>query len=272
MSILNKTFTLYNQIKIPSIGFGTWQIPNGDVAYQATKDALNCGYRHIDTAAAYRNEESVGKAIKDSNLSRSEIFITTKLPAEIKSYEGAKQYFHDSLKKLGVNYIDLYLIHAPWPWNEMGKDCKKEIVEVWKAFEEFYEKGLVRSIGISNFNCDDMNHLLQHCKVKPMVNQICYFIGNTQKDIVDYCNRNEILVEAYSPIATGRLLQNEKIGKIAAKYQKSIPQICIRFCLQNNLLPLPKSVHEEYIRSNIDVDFEIDQEDMAYLNQLENLL
>lgn len=271
MKITNETFTLYNQVKIPAIGFGTWQIPDGDVAYHATRCALNCGYRHIDTAAAYRNEESIGNAIKDSKLDRKEIFITTKLPAEIKSYEGAKKYFYDSLKKLKVDYLDLYLIHAPWPWSQIGKDCKKENIEIWKAFEEFYQAGLVRSIGISNFNCDDMENLLQNCSIKPMVNQIRYFISDTQPDVVDYCKAHDIVVEAYSPIATGKLLHDQHIAKIAAKYQKTIPQICIRFCLQNGLLPLPKSVHEEYIRANIDLDFTISQEDMEYLNQLQNL-
>jgi len=261
-------FTLANGVKIPAIGLGTWQVPPGDVAYNSVKEALKAGYRHIDTAQAYGNEASVGQAIRDSGIDRSEIFVTSKLPAEIKSYRTAQIASGMTMKKIGLDYIDLYLIHAPWPWTEIGADYTKENIEVWKAMEEFYESGKTRSIGISNFNVKDIDAILGTCRIKPMANQIKLHIGYPQKEIVSHCVKNNIIVEGYSPLATGKLLNHKDISRLAEKYGKSVPQLSIRYVLQKGALPLPKSTHPEYIRQNIDVDFEITADDMGYLDTL----
>ena len=265
---MKKEFRLYNGVTIPSIGFGTWQIENGESAYNSTLIALKAGYRHIDTAFAYGNEESIGKAIKDSGIDRKEIFITSKVPAEIKTYQGTLDHFYESLKRLDVKYLDLYLIHAPWPWSEVGKDCKKENIEVWKALIYLYENKLVRSIGVSNFSVDDIKNVMEATLVKPMVNQIRYFIGNRQDAITNYCQENDILIEAYSPLATGSLIDNEILTNMANKYNVSVAKLCIAYCLANNTLPLPKSKTKERIIANLDVDVEIEKEDLDYLNSL----
>ncbi len=261
-------FTLANGVTIPAIGFGTWQIPPGDVAYNAVSEALRAGYRHIDTAQAYGNEASVGKAIIDSGIPRSEIFVTSKLPAEIKSYEKAVRHAELTMKNIGLDYIDLHLIHAPWPWTEIGTDYTRENIEVWKAMEEFYESGKTRSIGISNFSVKDIDAILEDSRINPMVNQIKLHIGHRQEEITSHCTANGILVEGYSPLATGRLLDNREIIRIAEKYGKSVAQVSVRYVLQKGALPLPKSVHPEYIRQNFDVGFEISEDDIRRLDSL----
>lgn len=263
-----KYFKLYNDIKIPSIGFGTWQIKDGEEAYSSTLYALNNGYRHIDTAYAYENEKSIAKAIKDSKIDRKELFITTKLPSHIKTYDETIKYFNESLSNLGLDYIDLYLIHAPWPWSNIGQDCSEGNIEAWKAFINLYNKGKIKAIGVSNFSISDIENLIKATGIKPMVNQIRYFIGNRQNELVKYCQTNNILVEAYSPFATGNILQNENIANIAKKYNTTVNKICLQFCLQNNTLPLPKSIHEDRIKDNIDLNINISNEDMEYLNSL----
>lgn len=265
-------FTLKNGIIIPAIGFGTWQIPNGEIAYNSTLSALKSGYRHIDTALAYGNEKSVGKAIRDSGIDRSQIFVTSKLPAEVKSYEGALESIEKTMKNIGLEYIDLYLIHAPWPWTQIGKDCTKENIIVWKAMEEFYKSGRTRSIGISNFNVKDINAILDNCTVKPMVNQIKLHIGHRQEEITTHCEKKDILVEGYSPLATGRILNNKGIAEIAKKYDRTVAQVSVRYVLQKGAIPLPKSTHPEYIIQNHDVGFEISEDDMKYLDGLKDTI
>lgn len=261
-------FTLANGVTIPAIGFGTWQIPSGDITYNSVKEALKAGYRHIDTAQAYGNEASVGKAILDLGIDRKEIFVTSKLPAEIKNYEQALKRAEFTMKKIGLDYIDLYLIHAPWPWTEIGADYTKENIEVWKAMEEFYESGKTRSICISNFNVKDTEAILETCRIRPMVNQIKLHIGHRQEEITEFCRRNNILIEGYSPLATGKILSNPEIARIAEKYVKSVAQISVRYVLQKGALPLPKSVHPEYIRQNFDINFEISDDDIRRLDSL----
>jgi len=261
-------FKLSNGVIIPAIGFGTWQIPSGDIAYNSVREALKAGYRHIDTAQAYGNEASVGKAIIDSGIPRSEIFVTSKLPAEIKSYERAVIHAQMTMENIGLDYIDLYLIHAPWPWTEIGADYTKENIEVWKAMEEFHESGKTRSIGISNFNVKDMETILGTCRIRPMVNQIKLHIGHRQEEITEFCRRNNIIVEGYSPLATGKILRNSDIARIAEKYNKSVAQISVRYVLQKEALPLPKSVHPEYIRQNFNINFEISEDDIRLLDSL----
>ncbi|MDD4194654.1 MAG: aldo/keto reductase, partial [Acholeplasmataceae bacterium] len=178
MSVKNEFYTLSNGVKMPKIGLGTWQVPDGDITYQSVLAALKNGYRHIDTAAAYRNERSVGKAIRDSGIPREEIFVTSKLQSHIKTYEGAIEGFHKTLEELGFDYLDLYLIHAPWPWNEIGKNCDEGNVLAYKAMEELYEQGKIRAIGVSNFGPRELDNIINHTKIVPHANQIAFFIGN----------------------------------------------------------------------------------------------
>ena len=264
MTILTETYKLNTGAIIPKIGFGTWQIPNGDEAYNSTLFALKSGYRHIDTARVYGNEESVGKAIRDSSVAREEIFLTTKLPAEIKTYEGALEAFKTSMQTLGADYVDLYLIHAPWPWTDRSGDYTEGNIQAWKAMEEIYKSGRAKAIGVSNFNVRDMQAILDNGTITPAVNQIKFFIGFTQDEITKFCQDKGILIEAYSPLATGRILNNPEVMKIADKYHKSVAQICIRYTSQRGTVSLPKSTHEEYILQNADVDFVIDEQDMDY--------
>ena len=266
--VRNEFFTLNNGIKIPAIGFGTWQVAEGEEGYNSCLAALKAGYRHIDTAFAYGNEPSVARALKDSGLSRADVFLTTKLPADIKSYDGAREHFEASLKNLDTDYIDLYLIHAPWPWSDVGSDCTEGNIATWRAMIDIYKEGKVRAIGVSNFHVKDIKALIEATGFVPAVNQIRYFIGNTQDEITQYCQENGILVEAYSPLATGALVEHNELVSMAVKYGVTIPQLCIRFCIENKTLPLPKSVNEARIKSNLDIDFEISKEDMAHLNSL----
>lgn len=268
--VKDEFFTLSNGITIPRLGFGTWQAKDGDEAYNAVKWALEAGYRHIDTAYVYGNERSVAKAIRDSGVAREEIFLTTKLPAEVKEYDPALEYFERSLRNLDTDYLDLYLIHAPWPWSNVGQDCTEGNIAAWRAMIKLYNEKRIRSIGVSNFHPGDIDNIVNATGVVPQVNQIRFFIGNTQEQIVDYCRKNDILVEAYSPMATGNILKNRKLMEIAEKYKVSISRLCIRYCIERDTLPLPKSVHEQWIYENLDVDFTIGQEDMDYLNSLVN--
>lgn len=261
-------FTLKNGVKIPAIGIGTWQVAPGREAYETVKSALEAGYRHVDTAYAYGNEESVGEAIRDSGILREEIFITTKLPADIKTYEGAKEHFERSLKNLGTDYMDLYLIHAPWPWSAVGTNCDEGNTAAWRAMIDLYNEGKIRAIGVSNFHPEDIENLIKTTGFSPMVNQIRYFIGNTQPHISDYCRERDILVEAYSPLATGALVGDHHLVALSEKYGKSIPKICIRYCIEKGTLPIPKSTNPGRIKDNLDVDFPMDAEDVAYLDSL----
>lgn len=270
MTVLTDNYTLANGLKIPQVGFGTWQTPDGEVAYQAVRDALDLGYRHIDTARVYGNEASVGKAIKDSGLPREEIFLTTKLPSDIKSYEGALEYFEISRQALGLDYFDLYLIHAPWPWSNVGANDDAGNREAWRAFEALYREGKVKAIGISNFEQHDMENLLEVAEIKPMVNQIEYYIGWTEPHIVDFAKSQGILIEAYSPLATGKMLAHPTIVKMASELGVSSAQLAIKFCLQNGVLPLPKATSREHIDDNRQLDFEISDENMALLNALQD--
>jgi len=265
--ILNEYYVLYNGVKIPKIGFGTWQIPNGPEAYNSTLMALKNGYRHIDTAAVYGNEVSVGKAIKDSNIKRSDIFVTSKLRASHKGYQIALDDFQDTLDRLGLDYLDLYLIHAPWPWEDRNHCVYAEgNIQSWKAMEKLYKEGKIRSIGVSNFLPSDLQPILDNCEIVPMVNQISYHIGLDQKETEVFCKNKNILIEAYSPFATGRIFKVEKVTSMAEKYKVTPAQLCIGWCLQHGTLPLPKSTHEERIINNATIDFTISEEDMLTLD------
>ncbi len=270
MKTIQDVYVLKNGVKMPKVGFGTWQIPDGDICYNAVSMALKHGYRHIDTAAAYGNEASVGKAIKDSGLAREEVFVTSKLQSHIKTYQGALDAFEKTMKELDMDYLDLYLIHAPWPWNEIGKDCSSGNVEAFKAMEKLYREGKIRAIGVSNFSPSDLDNILKHCEIIPHVNQIAFFIGNNQEETHRYCNDKGILVEAYSPLAIGYALTNETIQNMAKTYGVTPAQLCIRYCIEKGTAPLPKSTHESRIIENTGLDFKMKEEDVAFLDTIKN--
>jgi diketogulonate reductase-like aldo/keto reductase len=268
MKRLTDSFILSNGTAIPCVGFGTWQAADGEIATEAVKAALNAGYRHIDTAAIYRNEESVGRAISESGIDRSEIFVTTKLWNKCRTYELAYAAFEKSINKLGLDYVDLYLIH--WPASPSQYENFDEInLSTWRAMTELYKAGRIKAIGVSNFMPHHLEALMK-TEVKPMVNQIEYHPGFMQNETVEYCNKNGILVEGWSPLGSGRVLSDQRLIAIAEKYGKSVAQVCIRWCLQHGVLPLPKSVTESRIIENANVfDFEISAEDMALIDSFE---
>jgi len=268
--IKDENYILYNGVLIPKIGFGTWQNNSKEECINSVMFALKNGYRHIDTAAAYGNEEFIKEAIQQSGINRKEIFITSKLPAEIKGYQECKKEFEETLRRLGTDYLDLYLIHAPNPWDidQNSLENMELNIESWKMMEELYREGKIRAIGVSNFNCEQIEILKKHTSIVPMVNQVYCFIGEPRLDLLDYCKENNILIEAYSPLKVGKLINHPKLIEISKKYNVSVAQLCIRWCLDLNTLPLPKSVHEQYIIENLKVDFEIDKEDFEYLKNL----
>lgn len=272
--ILNETYTLNNGYKIPKIAFGTWQIDNTAVT-DAVKTALSLGYRHIDTAAAYGNETGIAKAIAESGIAREDIFITTKIPGEIKNYDDAKKSIHDSLKNLNTSYIDLMLIHAPKPWEELfggsDKNYFEENLAVWRAMEEAVEAGQIRSIGVSNFEIADIQNIQEHGRIKPAANQIRVHIGHTPTDVISYCQTNDITIMAFSPNATGKLLGHPLVTEIAEKYHVSVPQLSIRYDYQLGLVPLPRSTNPAHIAENKNIDFTISEEDMKRLSQVEEI-
>lgn len=269
MSILTKKLKFTNGVEIPLIGLGVWQMSD-DEAEKSVSYALKSGYNHIDTARTYKNEEGVGRGIKASGMAREDFFLTTKISARSKTYDETIKDIKDSLNSLQTDYLDLVIIHAPRPWGKTKEDGRwfEENKEVWRALEEAYENGTLKAIGVSNFEIDDLENLFDTAKVKPMINQIKYHIGSRNEELVQFCQENDMVVEAYSPIGTGKLLDNKEIKMIADKYKKSTAQISIRYVYQKGLVVLPKSVHEEYISENADIDFEISIEDMDFLNRL----
>lgn len=276
--VLEEFYKLNNGQRIPKIALGTWQTPN-DVAATAVAAAIDAGYRHIDTAIAYENEAGVGEglkvALKSTGIHRESVFVTTKIPAEVKNYAGAVRCIQESMDRLDALHIDMMLIHAPRPWSEMastaGNRYFNENIEVWKALEEAYEAGKIRAIGVSNFEIEDLNNIMAGGRVMPAVNQVRVHIGHVPTELIDFCEQNGILVEAYSPNATGHLIKVPKVCAMAERYNVSVPQLASRFVLQLGLLPLPKSVHEDRIRQNAMLDFEINSSDMAALLKIDGL-
>lgn len=269
MTTLDATISLATGAAIPALGFGTWQIPDGAPAYDATAAALRAGYRHIDSARDYGNEASVGRAVRDSGLPRGEVFVTSKLPAEIKDQHKVQASFEQTMRLFALDYIDLYLIHAPWPWSEIGKDCSEQNKQVWTQMEAILASGRARAIGVSNFSVSDLQAILDDCTVAPMVNQIRWFVGHTQPDVVSFCEQHGIVVEAYSPLATGRILDDPRLAAVAGHYRKTVAQVCIRYAIQHGLVALPKSTHPARIAENGAVDFVIGDDDMALLDALD---
>jgi len=262
---------LDNGITMPSIGFGTWKIKDGSEAYDSVLHALNAGYRHIDTAAAYNNEASVGKAIRDSGIRREEIFLTTKLRAELKGYDVAKKELEASLERLATDYVDLYLIHAPKPWNT-SLDVNEYVeanIETWKAFISMYEEGRCKAIGVSNFIPEQIQRLFEKTGFIPHVDQIYICPGRVPEDTEPYARENGICLEAYSPFASGRLFRSNELKELAERYQVTPAQLALRWSLQRGYIPLPKSTNPERIKENYKVfDFEIDRETMKILDNM----
>ncbi|MCX4647057.1 aldo/keto reductase [Streptomyces sp. NBC_01446] len=271
MTILDETYTLAGGVEIPKLGLGTWFIDD-DKAAEAVRAAVEIGYRNIDTAQAYGNERGVGEGVRTAGVPRDELFVSTKLAAEIKDYGQAVDSIDESLQKLGIQYIDLMLIHSPQPWDDFrGGDYAEGNREAWRALEEAHEAGKIRSIGVSNFQQQDLENVLQGATVVPHVNQLLVHAGNTPSELLDDCEDKQILVEAYSPIAHGAILQNAEVKAMAEKYGVSVPQLCIRYTLQLGTVSLPKTANPEHMRSNAEVDFEISGDDMDALRGLRDV-
>lgn len=270
MSILNETYTLSNGVQIPKLGLGTWFI-NDKNAAEAVRNAVKLGYRLIDTAQAYMNEAGVGKGVKTCGVPREEIFVTSKIAAEAKSYETAKKAIDDILAKTGFDYLDLVIIHAPQPWKKWRNKKERffdENVQVWKAMEEAYKEGKLKAIGVSNFLVDDLQNILDHCEIKPMVNQVLCHISNTPADLIAFCEKNGTLVEAYAPIAHGKVLKNKEISAMADKYGVTVAQLCIRYDIQLGTVALPKTDNPAHMKENAAVDFTISDADMETLKNV----
>lgn len=266
--VLEETFTLSNGVEIPKLGLGTWRIPDAETV-RVIRDAVEIGYRHFDTAQAYGNEHGLGEGLRAGGLSRQQVFVTTKLAAECKSYAEAKKRVDGSLQTLGLDHVDLMLIHSPQPWAEFreGDHFFEGNLEAWRALEEAHREGKLRAIGVSNFERVDLDNLLDNGAVAPMVNQVLAHVGNTPFDLIDYSRSKGMLVEAYSPVAHGAVLDNADLGTMAEKYGVSVAQLCIRYCLQLDLLPLPKTVTAAHMRDNAAVDFVISDQDMQTLKR-----
>ena len=270
--ILQESYRLANGVQIPKLGLGTWFIED-DKAAQAVRDAVAAGYRLIDTAQAYGNERGVGEGVRTCGLPREQLFVTSKVAAEAKSYEAAAQSIDETLAKMGLEYLDMMIIHSPQPWAEFRVENRyfAENKEVWRALEDAYEAGKLRAIGVSNFLQDDLENLLEGCRIKPMVNQILLHITNTDKALPEYCRAQGILVEAYSPIAHGEALKNPAITRMAEKYGVTPARLCIRYVLQLGTVALPKTANPAHMRDNGAVDFQISPEDMQTLEAMEKI-
>jgi diketogulonate reductase-like aldo/keto reductase len=265
---LHETYTLSNGVRIPQLALGTWFIDDDQVA-DAVRAAVEIGYRNIDTAQAYGNERGVGEGVRTSGVPRDELFVSTKLAAEIKDYDAAAAAVDGSLETMGLDYVDLMLIHSPQPWNDFrGGDYAEGNREAWRALEDALEAGKLRAIGVSNFERRDLENLLESATVVPHVNQLLVHAGNTPSDLLAYCESKGILVEAYSPIAHGEILDNPEVRAMADTYDATVPQLCIRYTLQLGTVPVPKTANPDHMRSNAQVDFVISDEDMATLRGL----
>lgn len=257
---LKDTITLANGVEMPRVGLGVWQVKDGKEAVDSVKWAIETGYISIDTAAAYKNEIGVGKAIKESGIKREDLFVTTKLWNTEQGYESTLKASEESLAKLGLDYVDLYLIH--WPIEGKTK-------ETWRAFEKLYQDKKVRAIGVCNFHEHHLEELLQYANVKPMVDQVELHPLLTQEPLRRFCEENDIVVEAWSPLGSGKILQHPEIKKIAAKYEKSVAQVILRWDYQQNIVTIPKSVHKERIKENAAIfDFELTDADVAAISAL----
>lgn len=266
-------FELNNGVKIPALGLGTWLL-NDEQTEQAVIDAISLGYRHIDTAQAYGNEKGVGEGVRKSGVDRQELFITTKVAAEEKTYEGAAASIDESLRKTGLDYFDLMIIHSPQPWKEVNQLDDRYFegnIQAWKALEAAYKAGKVRAIGVSNFLREDLENLLENTEIKPMVNQVLCHIGNTPLELIEFCQSKEIKVEAYSPIGHGTILNRKDVKAIATKYDVSVAQLSLKYALQLGIVVIPKTSNPDHMKNNAELDFEISDADMETLKAIEKI-
>lgn len=267
--IFHETYTLNGGVKIPKLGLGTWFIDD-DKAAEAVRQAVKLGYRMIDTAQAYGNERGVGEGVRTCGIPREELFVASKVAAELKTYEEAARSIDETLEKMGLTYLDQMIIHSPQPWKEFRVEKRyfEENKAVWRALEDAQKAGKVRVIGVSNFLKDDLEHLMEDCRVKPMVNQILLHITAANQALVEYCQTQGIQVEAYSPIAHGEALKDPAIAEMAKKYGISAAQLCVRYVIQLGAVALPKTANPAHMESNAQVDFEISPADMETLRQM----
>lgn len=269
--IFEESYTLHNGVVIPKLALGTWFIDD-DKAAEAVQAAVNIGYRHIDTAQAYGNERGVGEGIRTCGIDRKDIFVTSKVAAENKSYASAMESIEKTLETMGLAYLDMMIIHSPQPWVEVNQSEDRYYEEnrkVWRALEDALEAGKLRAIGVSNFLEGDLENIFAACRVKPMVNQILCHVGNSPLDLIDYCRKRDIIVEAYSPVAHGEALKDGCLAEMAEKYGVTIPQLCIRYDWQLGTVVLPKTADPEHMKANGDIDFVISDADMELLKNAE---
>lgn len=264
---------LSNGVEIPVLALGTWFIDD-DKVEEAVKSAVKLGYRHIDTAQAYGNEQGVGKGIRSCDVPREQIFVTSKVAAEYKTYEEAAASIDRSLANMGLDYIDMMIIHSPQPWDKVNQSEDRYVEgnrAAWRALEDAYKAGKLRAIGVSNFLQEDIENLWDTAEIKPMVNQVLCHISNSTLELIDYCQKKGMVMEAYSPVAHGEALKNKAIADMAEKYGVTIPQLCIRFDIQLGMIVLPKTANPEHMKVNGDVDFIISDEDMEILKHVERI-
>ncbi|MBR6950557.1 MAG: aldo/keto reductase [Oscillospiraceae bacterium] len=271
--MFSKTITLSNGVNVPQLALGTWLIDN-DKAAEAVTSAIRIGYRHIDTAQAYMNEQGVGLGLRSSGVARDQIFVTTKVAAEHKDYRSAAEGIDGSLRALGLDYIDLMIIHSPQPWDKVNQSDDRYLEgnrEAWRALTDAYRAGKLRAIGVSNFLQEDIDNLWDSSEIKPMVNQVLCHISNTPLDLIEFCQKRGIVMEAYSPVAHGEALKNARIAEMAEKYGVTVPQLCIRYDIQLGMIVLPKTADPDHMKINADVDFVISDADMTALKKIERI-
>lgn len=264
---------LSNGVEIPVLALGTWFIDDDKVG-EAVKSAVKLGYRHIDTAQAYGNEQGVGEGIRSCDVPREQIFVTSKVAAEYKTYEEAAASIDRSLANMGLDYIDMMIIHSPQPWDKVNQSEDRYVEgnrAAWRALEDAYKAGKLRAIGVSNFLQEDIENLWETVEIKPMVNQVLCHISNSPLELIDYCQKKGMAMEVYSPVAHGEALKNKAIEDMAEKYGVTIPQLCIRFDIQLGMIVLPKTANPEHMKVNGDVDFTISDEDMEILKHVEKI-
>ena len=271
--MFNEIMTLSNGVKVPQLALGTWLIDDDKVA-DAVRSAIAMGYRHVDTAQAYANERGVGEGVRTSGVKREDIFVTTKVAAEHKDYKSAAEGIDNSLKEMGLDYIDMMIIHSPQPWVEVNQSEDRYYegnLEAWRALTDAYKTGKLRAIGVSNFLRGDIDNIWNNAEVKPMVNQVLCHISNSPLDLIKYCQDKGIVMEAYSPVAHGEAMKIAAIADMAKKYGVSVPQLCIRYDIQLGMIVLPKTANPEHMKSNADVDFVISDDDMGILKNMDKI-
>ena len=269
----SKSITLSNGVTVPQLALGTWLISDEKVG-AAVEAAIGLGYRHIDTAQAYGNERGVGEGVRASGMPRDQIFVTSKVAAEHKDYRSAADGIDETLRRTGLDYLDMMIIHSPQPWKEVNQSDNRYIVgnrEAWRALEDAYKAGKLRAIGVSNFLKEDIDSLWENAEIKPMVNQVLCHISNTPLNLIEYCQGKGIVMEAYSPVAHGEAMKISAVGQMAEKYGVTIPQLCIRYDIQLGMIVLPKAANPEHMKTNADVGFVISEADMDTLKRLEKI-